>query len=916
MIYRILCKPIKVYIKIYNINIYNMNQINKTIYVSKPKVEQREIIGGKLDNGIKYILIHDEHLEKSYVTVSINVGSYSNPKSYDGLAHFLEHMLFMGSSKYPDENHYQTKLNEYGGYSNAYTDVMQTVYYFNVYDEGLGEIIDIFSRFFIDPLFDPDCVSRELNAVNSEHKKNINSDFWRKFQLMLFLTDQNSVTNTFITGSLNSLSKPDIRDKMIQFYKNYYTTDNISICIGSSKKPDELFNLIDKTFGSIKKSICETPLFIKKPFLTQSQGKTFYLKSISNIYEITYVWEIPLQSHSIKTKEFFIIENILTDYSENSLSFYLKNKGYLVSINTDIKHEGIFLVKFKLTKDGFENMDLVEKAFFHTINNILKQDLKSYAEYYQKINRINFDYLNKINMEDLCNFLSVNHHLTETSNVFEYNLTKEIKSNDFYLDIFKKYLKPENVVRIISSQKYWTDNLEFTKLSEYDGSYAEINNLTFPNNNYFDKTTQLGWENLSNPYFDIKPEIIKDLDKYEVPILIGERQWYGGVSKFGEPAVRMLLQLNNNKYFKNPKNYLLTNMICSILNLLSNTVLNKPLKIGYSVYFENRSHTSSINLNISGLNDLKKLKLFIKDLNDFLLNIEKHFNRLEKVYVNNLISGTKDNIKNINYLNPWEYTTFMIRNIIYSTEYSIDELLEALDKIDYDMIKNYLINILEDTALTTFVYGNIESHELTNLFLPFKKYFSINSYPYPKIEQLYSNEIQHPNPIEKSNSLTYLYPLGQFVPLTYILIGLTNLILSQLFFDDLRTKHQLGYLVTMGFNIYRDDYFMIQKIQSEKNINIVEDLVEKFNQNMIKQVEKANFETFVQTLKNQISESDYSLDEKYERYYPEITLRKYLFNRKEKLLEQLNKVTKNDIIKFIKEFINPSNRIRFIVKSN
>lgn len=889
----------------------------KTVYVLKPKVEQRDFIGGKLDNGIKYVLIHDEHLEKSYVTVSINVGSYSNPKSYDGLAHFLEHMLFMGSAKYPDENYYQTKLNEYGGYSNAYTDTMQTVYYFNVYDQGLGEIIDIFSRFFIDPLFDPDSVSRELNAVDSEHRKNINSDHWRRFQLMLYLTDPESVTNTFITGSLNTLNKPDIREKMIEFYKKFYTTDNISICIGSSKKPDELFNLIDKTFGSIKKSVCEKPLMISKPFITKSLGKTYYLKSISNTYEITYIWEIPNQSNSIYTKEFNIIENILTETSEKSLSFYLKNKGYLISINTEIKFEGLFLIRFKLTKEGFDNMDLIEKAFFYTLNQILTQDIPAYAEYYQKINRINFDYLNKINMEDLCTFLSVNHHLTETSNIFEFDLTKEIKSNDFYLNLFQKYINPENVVRIISSQKFWVEDLEYKKLSEYDGSYAEIKKLTFPKNNPLDKTTvNFVSDDLTNPYFDIKPEVIKDLDNHEVPVLIGERQWYGALSKFGEPAVRMLLQLNNNKYFKTAQNNILTNMTCSILNLLSNTILNKPLKIGYSIYFENRSHLSCINLNISGLNDLKKLKMFIKDLNDFMINIEKHFEKLDKTYIHNMIVSTHDNLKNIYYLNPWEYSTYLIRNDIYSTEYSIEELLDGLKTIDYDLIKNYLINLLDETALTTFIYGNIESEELHNLFVPFKKYFSINSYPYPKIEKLYDKTIQHPNPIEKSNSLTYLYPLGQFVPLTYILIGLTNLILSQLFFDDLRTKHQLGYLVTMGFNIYRDDYFMVQKIQSEKEIKIVEDLVEKFNQNMVKQIEKANFETFVQTLRNQISESDYSLDEKYERYYPEITLRKYLFNRRDKLLEQLNKVTKLDVIKFVKEYINPNNRIRYVIEGN
>ena len=99
------------------------------IELIKPKFDSREIKGDKLDNNIKYILINDKNLDRSYVSVAIKTGSFYNPKKYDGLAHFLEHMLFMGSKKYPKEDHYNVKLNRYGGSSNAYTDKLETVYY-------------------------------------------------------------------------------------------------------------------------------------------------------------------------------------------------------------------------------------------------------------------------------------------------------------------------------------------------------------------------------------------------------------------------------------------------------------------------------------------------------------------------------------------------------------------------------------------------------------------------------------------------------------------------------------------------------------------------------------------------------------------------------------------------------------------
>ena len=60
-------------------------------------------------------------------------------------AHFLEHMLFMGTKKYPDENYFEAKLDALGGSYNAYTDSENTVYHYEVLNDGFEEILDIFS---------------------------------------------------------------------------------------------------------------------------------------------------------------------------------------------------------------------------------------------------------------------------------------------------------------------------------------------------------------------------------------------------------------------------------------------------------------------------------------------------------------------------------------------------------------------------------------------------------------------------------------------------------------------------------------------------------------------------------------------------------------------------------------------------
>ena len=55
----------------------------------------------------------------------VGVGSLSDPANMQGLSHYLEHMLFMGSEQFPDENDYDSFLSKNGGGSNAYTELVR-----------------------------------------------------------------------------------------------------------------------------------------------------------------------------------------------------------------------------------------------------------------------------------------------------------------------------------------------------------------------------------------------------------------------------------------------------------------------------------------------------------------------------------------------------------------------------------------------------------------------------------------------------------------------------------------------------------------------------------------------------------------------------------------------------------------------
>jgi insulysin len=130
-------------------------------------------------NGLRVLVISDPTASRSACAIDVHVGAFSDPPEVPGIAHFCEHMTFLGTKKYPKEDAFSAFLTQNGGSSNAYTDSEDTVYYFDVNSDHLKEGLDRFSGFFEAPLFTPNATARELNAIESEHSKNINDDGFR-----------------------------------------------------------------------------------------------------------------------------------------------------------------------------------------------------------------------------------------------------------------------------------------------------------------------------------------------------------------------------------------------------------------------------------------------------------------------------------------------------------------------------------------------------------------------------------------------------------------------------------------------------------------------------------------------------------------------------------------------------------------
>jgi len=258
---------------------------------------------------MKAVLISEAQCDKAAAAVAVHVGSLcEKPWATDGLAHFLEHMLFLGTEKYPEEESYKKFLSKNGGGCNASTSdeftrytlgslfrlcsVLVHRYYLHVKPTVLEEAVDRLSQFFLPyggggPLMDASCTDREMNAVHSEHQKNLQNEARRAMQVFRYEADSNHPLHHFRTGfvlavpfsrfcrawcitpcwkgNLETLKKEGIRDVLLDFHKNFYSANLMAVSIIGKESLDELEDLVRSRFSGVVNKNASIPKF-KWPF--------------------------------------------------------------------------------------------------------------------------------------------------------------------------------------------------------------------------------------------------------------------------------------------------------------------------------------------------------------------------------------------------------------------------------------------------------------------------------------------------------------------------------------------------------------------------------------------------------------------------------------------------------------------------
>ncbi|KAJ2910271.1 metalloprotease, partial [Coemansia aciculifera] len=456
----------------------------------------------RLPNNLVVTCVNNAEAEMAAATLSVDVGANMDPIELQGLAHFLEHMLFMasithtiachynwGTEKYPDENEYMSFISEHGGRRNASTGFSRTRYYFGVANDAFEEALDRFSSFFTGPLFKKECVDRELCAVDSEFKGLLNSDFWRYHQLSCELSSSGHPISKFMVGSIETLKQSAnnnglvLHEELLKFYNKYYSSDIMKLVVCGNHSLDQLVEWAASKFSGIKRKGDNVQRDYSHPVTAEFLGKTVYYETVDNVNAISIEFPVPNVKALYRNDPFRYIGHLIGNEGQGSLLAYLKKQGWATGFeawSTSDQNKGYndFGITINATPSGLENYANILRAVFSYVQMLITGGPQEWVQQeISSMKRVQFDYRAKTSALTLA--LGHMHIIHNEYVAPEHVLSKDNLYESFnYEDIIHclSYITPSNFRAFLGAAKH--ASVDCSKVEPYFGTKYHVASIS------------------------------------------------------------------------------------------------------------------------------------------------------------------------------------------------------------------------------------------------------------------------------------------------------------------------------------------------------------------------------------------------------------------------------------------------------
>lgn len=690
----------------------NMAHVKSRIdNIVKSKQDDREYRGLILDNDMKVLLVSDPTTDKAAASLDVNVGFMSEPRNLPGLAHFCEHMLFLGTKKYPEEDAYSKFLSEHGGMSNAYTDLEHTNYFFDVVPESLGGALDRFAQFFLGPLFNESATEREVNAVNSEHEKNVSNDSWRMDQMDKSTSKPGHPYNHFGTGNKETLMRLpkeqgiDIREELLKFHAEWYSSNIMSLCVLGKEDLDTLEKMVVDLFSPTQNKNVVLKETIDHPYGPEQLKSKGFIVPVKDLRNLNIMFPVPDLHKYYKASPGGFLAHLIGHEGSGSLLSALKANGWCSNLACDIRLPangfGFFSISVDLTEDGIEHVDEIIKLSFQYIHLIEKEGIQ---EWIYKENRdilaMHFRFKDKVVPSSYVSQLSRSAH--------DYPL-EEILSASYLLkewrpDLIKDVLcclTPDNMrVAVIGKKfepiadqseewygtKYKRERIPDSLIEDWKNSGLN-SDLHIPEPNEFIPTD-----------FELAP---RDKDPAPHPTIVQEseitRVWYKQDDTYLLPKCHMRFEFISSLVYLDPMN---TNMTSMFVLLLKDSLNEYAYSADLAGLTWNLTSTKyGLELAIGGYNHKQHVLLekVIDKMTNFTID-PKRFVILKENFIRSL--------KNFDAEQPYQHAVYYLTILLTEHAWTIEQLLAAANDMTVEKVTEFIPQLLSKLYIVSLVHGN------------------------------------------------------------------------------------------------------------------------------------------------------------------------------------------------------------------
>eukprot|EP00927_Polykrikos_kofoidii_P045069 TRINITY_DN3892_c0_g2_i1.p1 TRINITY_DN3892_c0_g2~~TRINITY_DN3892_c0_g2_i1.p1 ORF type:complete len:983 (+),score=151.68 TRINITY_DN3892_c0_g2_i1:148-3096(+) len=923
------------------------------IVIKKPDSHKREYSFLELENGIKVIIASEPKCDKAGASLCVNVGMCHERKDLPGLAHFLEHMLFTGTTKYPKEGEYHEFIQQNGGMANAYTMCFFTNYMFEVKPDALEGALDRFSRFFYEPLLTRDCVEREINAVDSEFQGGSTQPWWRSLGILNMSANPEHPFHVACGNNKVLRDEPkergiDLYDEMVKLYSACYSGNGMTLCVLGRQSVSELESFVKSMFAPVVNKGVTMPIgdacSDKPPFLPQDWNRLLLQNPVQDMKELIFSWVVPYQAPSWRSKPTYYIRHLLGHEGVGSVISVLKQKGIIKGCyaGDGAWVEGAFSlvnVVFELTDEGLEHIEEIGIHLFAFIGMLQKSRPERWIfDELSKLAEIQFKFEEDSHPFQLCQDVSLALQelppaevLSGKSQIYEF-LPDQIESvlALLTLDSVRVGNQAKSLAeRCTEKDTTYDSPMVFLPIEEsWRTKWSAAVGTTAEDSKSFSASLGI---HLPRP----NPFIPEDLSLRELPAEVQQVP----VALKGLPPPLAAVFHRQDDVLKQPKAkasfllytpFLSANIESYVKAELWCSCVDEALKefsydatvagVGFAVGLG----SGSVNLMVEGFND--KLGVLLDAVLEKILSMKEIPENVFSI----VYDAYADDIRNAAFHSqPYSQCSMRFAELTSrGAVYPSYKRFETSKGITRESLSNLAAELFHASGchVEALIHGNMTAKEAEMLCCRLVQKLKLEK-PLRALPERAEAELPAGSTVwfldgtDKEDPNHAVFMRAQFPKRVEsdMLLQLLCKLLSPKYFDDLRTKQQLGYIVQMGFTTGMQFSYLLAMAQTEFPPDYVRSQISAFLQEHLLKVQDSldeeEFATCRAGLLAELKVKHKTLSEECGRYLGHMLNRTYDFERRQRAIDFVENVVSSEQLKsFVRTEVAAAPRIFSQVK--